>query len=360
MSLILTCTDSAGLTYGHHSASGHYTVPAAPVDVTCTFVNTRTSATMILQKTWVDAAAGDTADLSISGSDPGSADSATATASGAAGSETDTVNRAVAPIFSGETVSLVEDLGATNTGSYAGQIDCLPAGGLTRGEDGQGGAYQVPTIPVSVICTFTNTRTSATMTLQKDWVNGASGDTAALSINGATSGSGFAIATVPASGSGLATDKATFALLSGSRVTVAEMLGAANTGSYTSQFTCSPADGLTASGDGRAGTYQVPTIPVPVICTFTNTGSTPVGPFVPPPTPTTPGSSANGPTSGSQGSAGAGAEDQNGLAADTANGEASELAFTGNALAQILVVALALLGLGAVLVYLGRSRRKHT
>ena len=113
----LTCTDPAGLTYMPSAPSGTYTVPAAASTVVCTFTNTRTSATLILQKEWVNAAAGDQAGLSITGTDPATSGSATSTASGAAGSQIDTVNRATATIFSGETVTLAEVLGAGNTGS---------------------------------------------------------------------------------------------------------------------------------------------------------------------------------------------------------------------------------------------------
>ncbi len=122
----------------------------------------------------MNAAVRDTANLSISGADPGTAVSATSVASGASGSETDFGSRVVAPIFAGETVSLVEDLGVGNTGSYTSQITCNPSTGFTAGEGGQGGTYEVPAAPVPVVCTVTNTRTAATLTLQKEWVNGAS------------------------------------------------------------------------------------------------------------------------------------------------------------------------------------------
>jgi hypothetical protein len=92
--------------------------------VTCTITNTRTSAPLILQKTWVNGAAADTAALAVSGSDPATSGSASSTATGAAGSETDPVNRATATIFSGQTVNLAETLGAGNTGSYTSQIAC--------------------------------------------------------------------------------------------------------------------------------------------------------------------------------------------------------------------------------------------
>ena len=238
----------------------------------CTFTNTRTSATLILQKEWVDGAAGDQAGLVISGSDPATAGSAVSTATGAAGSEIDTGNRATATIFSGETVTVNEDLppsGQTNTGSYTSTITCDELG-IRLGRGGQAASGVVPDDPVPVLCTVTNTRTSASLVLQKAWVNGATDDTADLSIDGATAGPGFADATVPAGGTGLSIDKATVTLLSGDTVDLAEQLGAGNDGSYTSQITCNR-PGLTPDGDGQGGSFQVPAIPEPVTCTITNT-----------------------------------------------------------------------------------------
>ena len=48
------------------------------------------------------------------------------------------------------------------------------------------------------------------------------------------------------------------------------MLGAGNTGTYTSEIACNQ-PGLTPDADGRGGTFAVPATPVPVTCTFTNT-----------------------------------------------------------------------------------------
>ena len=85
--------------------------PPTPLAATCTITNTRTSATLILQKQWVNGAAGDTAGLTIATPAPGTPASATSTATGAAGSETDTVNRATATVFSGQTVHPGRDAG---------------------------------------------------------------------------------------------------------------------------------------------------------------------------------------------------------------------------------------------------------
>ena len=253
----LTCTDSAGLTYNAGAPSGTYTVPAAPSTVVCTFTNTRTSATLVLQKEWVNAAAGDQAGLSITGTDPATSGSATSTASGAAGSQLDTSNRATATIFSGETVTVSEALppsGHTNTGSYTSVITC-DALDHQVGRGGQAATGTVPADPVPVLCTVTNTRTAASMVLQKDWAAGAGDDTADLSINGDTTGSGSATATVPAGGSGLSIDRATVVLLSGQTLDLAEVLGVGNTGRYTSQIACDR-PGLTPDPNGQGGTSR--------------------------------------------------------------------------------------------------------
>ncbi len=299
--------------------------------MTCTVTNTRTSASLILRKEWVDAAAGDTTALSITGSDPGTVGSATSTATGVGASEIDTVNQATATVFSGGTVDLVEALGAGNTGSYSAQIACTPADGFTAGQGGQGGRYQVPDMPVPVTCTVTNTRTSTSLILQKTWVNGGTGDTADLSVDAATTGPGFATAIVPANGNGLSTDKATATVLSGDTVELAETLGAGNVGSYTSQLACDQ-PGLTPSGDGQGGTYEVPTTPVPVTCTFTN--------VAPPSVPAVP------PISGAQ-------------PPPAPSPPPVFLAYTGFAVGGLVTTALGLLIAGTLLVLVSRSRTRH-
>ncbi len=270
---LIVC-DQPGLTPDPDGQGGSYTVPETPIAVTCTITNTRTSAVLTLQKTWVNGAAGDTAELAVSGSGPATSGSATSTATGAAGSETDTVNQATATVFSGQVVNLAETLGADNTGTYTSQITCDAPGVLTPGADGRAGTYQVPVTPAPVTCTFTNTRTSALLTLQKTWVNAAEGDTAELAVSAtdpATSGSATSTATGAAGSETDTVNQATATVFSGQAVDLAETLGAGNTGSYTSQIVCDPAAGLQPDGDGRGGTYQIPGTPVPVTCTITNT-----------------------------------------------------------------------------------------
>ena len=172
----IVCDPAAGLQPDGDGRGGTYQVPGTPVPVTCTITNTRTSAALILQKTWVNGAVGDAAGLAIAVPAPGAPAAAVSTASGATGSETDTAHQATATVFSGQTIALAEVLAADNTGTYTSQIVCDQPG-LTPMDDGRGGTYEVPAAPVAVTCTVTNTRTSASLILQKEWVNGAAGDT---------------------------------------------------------------------------------------------------------------------------------------------------------------------------------------
>ncbi|HKE71996.1 MAG TPA: hypothetical protein VKB57_00165 [Acidimicrobiales bacterium] len=258
--------DQPGLTAGTDGRSGTFLVPDEAESVVCTITNTRTSATLTLQKTWVDGADGDQAGLSVAGTDPSTAGEAISTATGAAGSETDGDNQVTTTIFSGGTVTLREGLDPTNTGTYTAALDCdndTTATGTT-------GSFTVPDEPVDVVCTFSNTRTSATLTLQKTWVNGAGGDTTGLSITGSEPGTaGDATSTATgAAGSETDTDnQATATIFSGGTVTVDEALDPGNTGTYTSALAC---DNDTTV-DGTTGSFDVPDEPTDVLCTFTNT-----------------------------------------------------------------------------------------
>ena len=259
--------------------NGSFTAPASG-SVTCTVTNTRTTVTVNLQKTWINGAANDTATIAINGANdvPGANIS---TSNGIAGSVTDTVNVATATVFSGAAVGLAEQLGATNLGTYVTtNLVCVDANanpvtvnGWTNGA--RSGSFTAPTSG-TVTCAFSNTRTQATVTLIKHWVDGEQGDTALLGITGTDPGT-LGTNTSTADGTADFTDTAhaaTATIYSGGTVTLAESLpapGNTNVGSYTPTITCTPDDGFTPSAGGNGGTLVVPATPVAVSCTITNT-----------------------------------------------------------------------------------------
>ncbi len=236
-------------------ASG-FTVDALRVSgLTCTVYN-QPHPTVTLVKSWVNGASGDRSALTVAG---GSGATSTSTASGANGTQTDTAHAATATVAPGTAVRVTEVLNADNLGGYTSALSCT--NGITPNGSGQ---FTMPA--TSVTCTFTNTRTSANLILQKSWVNSLSGDTAVLSVTGSTNGSATSTApAAPATG-----NRVSVAVRSGETVTLAEAFGAGNRGAYSRNLVCTQ-PGLSYTADALTGTYAMPATPVAVTCTFTNT-----------------------------------------------------------------------------------------
>ncbi|WP_169580740.1 SpaA isopeptide-forming pilin-related protein [Microbacterium thalassium] len=219
-------------------------------NVICTFENTAQRAKVTLKKQWVNAFAGDTADLEITGAE---SDSATSTAT--EGDSTDEVNTASVDVRIGDEVSLSEDLGDGNTGAYTATWSC------TDGTSGAGADIGEITVDESITCTITNTAKTTEIVVNKTWVNAFQGDEAHLTINGTTE-------TSTATGTANQTDSDVVVktVRVGESVTVSEILDDENQGEYTSTYSCAPVGG---SGSGLSTTFTAPLAGAE--CTFTNT-----------------------------------------------------------------------------------------
>ena len=237
---------------------GVFTMPNTAV--TCTYTNTRIARAVTLEKTWVNGVLNDTAALSIAGGTQ-ITPNRTSTSNGDAGSWTDpaTVSRSVLP---GAQVTVAELLGGSNTGSYNSSLSCT--GGVTPDKDG---VFTMPN--TAVTCTYTNTRTSNDVVLQKEWVNSAVGDTADLKIIGGLEDP--AEATSTSDGGSYLDDEDTASTLvySGETVTVSEILGEDNLGTYTSALLCTTAGEEGPEEFNITGTFTMPN--TTVTCTYTNT-----------------------------------------------------------------------------------------
>lgn len=249
--------------------NGTFTVPAGGAD--CAITNVRVSAQVTIQKTWVNGANGDEATLRVVGYQ----DSAITSASnGAAGSWTDP-QTSTTTVWIGADTHVSETFPPdANTGEYDPSLACTDASGgeVSIREDDDtdafGGYFTMPAEDVT--CTFTNTRTSATVTLVKEWVDGVQGDQAHLSI--ASGGSPVATSTSIANGdSGTWVDtghSASASAPSGAEVTVSEELDGQNHGAYATELACR------AGQDGSAVSVSEGTFTMPeedVTCTVTNT-----------------------------------------------------------------------------------------
>lgn len=258
LSEVLGGQGSYGSTYsctsGQTTGDGtgrEFTLTVPNANVLCTFENTADRATVTLTKQWVNAFAGDEADLSITGA---ATDAATSVAT--EGNSTDTEHQASVEVRVGEEVTLGETLPDSNTGEYTTTWSC------TDGTAGQGGSIPEFTVTGDVECTIVNTAKEITITLDKRWIDAFQGDVATLSINGTENDS-----TASGVANELDEDVVTVDVRVGDDVNIHEELDdLVNTGEYDSVYACSEGVGV---GEGRDFDFVAPD--ADVTCTFTNT-----------------------------------------------------------------------------------------
>lgn len=146
-----------------------FTIAAADVvagaDFTCSFTNTRKTASVALAKTWVGAVVNDSASLGATG---GVANPVLASVAGSA-NETDT--GAAVVVDTGTVLTLSETLGAGNVGLYnPGAWACSGTGGLS------GNTLTVGDNDTAIVCTIVNTRQQADLRITKTNTPGVNND----------------------------------------------------------------------------------------------------------------------------------------------------------------------------------------
>ena len=187
--ITLVCSDSVGQfvigdfgTVGQET-TGSITVPSDPTAITCEFTNQRKSATLVVDKYWLQAQVGDTADITAAGIDPGSPAEGTATVD--LPTETDPAV-ATLTVWVGETVDVSEVVTLTPPDDAPRYDTTLVCDGET---DVIGRAGTVTVDPdeqdTTLTCTFRNVRRGANVLLSKSWADSPqNGDAVDLSISG--------------------------------------------------------------------------------------------------------------------------------------------------------------------------------
>ncbi len=256
----VACAGGGTLTGTNGQATGN-TVAVATADagkaIVCTYTNTRKSATLTLQKTWVNGKSNDAVSIPAT---TGLTNNTTLLTSTSTGNNT-TAGTAVT-VFAGDVATLGNETFTTGTpGNYTSGLACTGGGTLA------GNTLTVNTSGTPITCTYTNTRSSATMTLNKTWsVNSIAGDQTTVTTSGFTNNasSGASTATTAGNTTAGAVSQTVFAGESGQ---IAET-AFGNIGSYTQSFSCtngvsvSPAGLVTISGADAGKTFA---------CTETNT-----------------------------------------------------------------------------------------
>jgi hypothetical protein len=261
-----SCSGAANLpTYTPGDTSATLLIDAADTSITCTYSNALNTAALKLQKAWADGVAGDTAALTLDGFND---DNDTSTATG--GNETDILNTADTIVLVGETVTLSEVLGVTNTGDYSTGFVCSGNTNPPTYTPGDTSAtLQIHPSDTAITCTYSNALNTASLKLQKAWTNGVADDTVDLTLDGFNDDNDTSTAT-----GGNETDilnTADTIVLVGETVTLSEVLGVANTGDYMTTFSCSGATNAPTYTPGeRSATLLIDAADTSITCTYTN------------------------------------------------------------------------------------------
>ncbi|MBW9095645.1 DUF11 domain-containing protein [Microbacterium jejuense] len=241
-------------------------------DVTCVFTNTAKTATVVLHKRWIGALVGDKTTLEAT---PENGLPATKLSTMLLGSPTnffDNVNFVTVTARIGALIPMKETLNAV--GVYESSFLCSAGETTPVGTDGR--AFTLKVTGPGILCQFINEAQSATVHLQKEWVNGQEGDTADLTIEGVTTVNGTSTSN-GAVGSFVDTENAIEAeALIGEMVSVSELIDvvAGDASDYASSLRCVAGDQeVVLEGSGRSGEFQMPD--QAVWCTFTNTAERP-------------------------------------------------------------------------------------
>ncbi len=246
------------------------TLPAGYDRVRCTWTNTRDTHGVSVVKRWTVALAGEQANLSVNAG--GQSDTATSTADGTA-DFTDSANTASLSVGGGDTVNFSETLPGANVSSYTTSWVCSSSG-WTDDVTGTGtaGSFTMPAAE-DVDCVITNTAVTATLHVDKVWINAVAGDTASVSFGPSHFFGAVTLATadgdnVPAPGE-LDDNVGVLQVVSGETgMSVSESLGVGNTAVYDQVLSCVGVDNF----DAVAGTFDIPQNPTDEPrCTFTNT-----------------------------------------------------------------------------------------
>ncbi|MDP9914354.1 hypothetical protein J2W27_006494, partial [Variovorax boronicumulans] len=219
---------------------------AAGSDIACTFTNTKT-ATVQLRKTWLGATVNDAVNVTATGLTPLASVANTA-------SETDTGTAQTVTV--GSVITIGETFTTGNAAGYTSALSCTGTSGLS------GNVLTVGDADTAIVCTETNTRKTATITLAKTWVGATVNDAVNVTATGLTP-----LASVANTASETDTGTAQTVTV-GSVITIGETFTTGNAAGYTSALSCTGTSGLSGN------VLTVGASDTAIVCTETNTRKT--------------------------------------------------------------------------------------
>lgn len=244
----LSCTGNATPVNGNT-----VTVTGGDTAIVCTLTNARKSASLTLRKTWANANVGDA--VTVSGTGGSNAASLNSTANTA--NETDTGSPAT--VYVGEQITIAENFTTGSASNYTSDLACTGNGTALNGN-----VLTVNASDTAIVCTETNTRASAGLTLRKTWVNAIVGNAVTVSATGGVNANSLNSTANTASETDTGSTVSVFA---GEQITIGENFTTGSSSNYTSGLACT---GLTGGSSLNGNVLTVGATPGAIVCTETN------------------------------------------------------------------------------------------
>ena len=248
---------NAGILSGNNgqSVGNTLTITAAATatsPITCTYTNTRKSATLALQKIWANAKLNDAATITATGLTSLSAVANTASETDAAAGQT---------VYAGDSITLGETFSTGSATNYNATLACTGnATALT------GTTLTVNPADTAITCSYTNSRIAQQLSLAKQWQNAVNGHTATANTTGGTNNPTFS----STSTGNNSTNGSAVMVYAGDVVNLpAETFGGgASAAQYNSTLACSGGTALASGAVARSITISNST--TATVCTYTN------------------------------------------------------------------------------------------
>ena len=247
---VLSCTGNTQALTGNT-----LTVDPADTAIVCTETNTRIAQQISINKQWQNGATGHTISVTSTG---GTNNPTLSSTSSGSNSSTGTA----VTVYAGDVVTLPAETfgGGASAAQYTSTLAC--SGGTTLASGAVNRSITISNSTTATVCTYTNARKSATLTLRKVWVNGIDGDTVTVSSSGfgsnATSGSSISTGNNTTTGTAVT-------VYAGETGSISEVFSTGNASNYNRVLSCSGTTGLSGN------TLTIGNTDTAIVCTYTNT-----------------------------------------------------------------------------------------
>jgi hypothetical protein len=245
-------SDNAVVATSGTGLSRTVTMPSGTA-LTCTWTNSRKTATLVVRKSWINALVADAATVATTGLINN------ASLASVANSTTEIDTNAAVTVYAAETATLGESFTVGNGANYTQALACTGNAAALSGN-----VLTVNAADTAIVCTFTNSRIAQQIRLAKAWTGATAGHTASATATGGPANPSFS-STAPG-----ATTGTYVTVRAGDVLTLpAETYGGGAVAAlYNATVECTGGSPLSSGATGR--TLTIAGSATATTCTYTN------------------------------------------------------------------------------------------